>query len=209
MASVTSSEASTEASHHLVNSAATSDTTTTDSSVTDDTNSTSTDVDPSTKRSLRVTSNPVFKSEVTSEPDEDEERGRLSLGNPTTDALQDGLIGLLRPTIEKLDNRVTQTRAAQAELREHVEALTRDLEDIKAAQAEADKDSGLDEAVEKLNNAKKRVVVVANLLQGAQDRLNRVHQGCLKETARRRNQLEPSPTTPSAGNNEPKSIGFK
>ena len=113
-----------------------------------------------------MTSNPVFKSEVTSEEDDDE-RG-LSLGNPTTDALQDGLIGLLRPTLEKLDAKVSETRAAQAELREHVESLTRDLEEIKAAQAEADKNLGLDEAVEKLNNAKKRVVVVANLLQGAQ-----------------------------------------
>lgn len=167
MASVTSSEASTEASHHLVNDEG--DTTSESTSAATGSNaSSSTTDDQSTRRSLRVTSNPVFKSEVTSEvTSEDDERG-LSLGNPTTDALQDGLVGLLRPTLEKLDTKVTETRAAQAELREHVESLTRDLEEIKAAQAEADKHIGLDEAVEKLNNAKKRVVVVANLLQGAQ-----------------------------------------
>ena len=39
------------------------------------------------------------------------------------------------------------------------------------------------------------ILVVANLLKGAQDRLNRVHQNCLKETAKRRTLLEPGPAT--------------
>ena len=36
---------------------------------------------------------------------------------------------------------------------------------------------------------------MANLLKGAQDRLNKVHQNCLRETAKRRTLLEPGPAT--------------
>jgi hypothetical protein len=116
--------------------------------------------------------------------------------NPTVEALQEGLVALLRPTVEIIDARVEDTRKAQQELRANIELLTEDLEAIKAAQQDpAVKNLDLEGAINKLNNSKKRVVVVANLLKGAQDRLNRVHQNCLKETAKRRTLLEPGPTT--------------
>lgn len=60
----------------------------------------------------------------------------------------------------------------------------------------------LDSYIVKLGNTRKRVTVVANILTAAQDRLNRVHQNCLKETARRRALLEPSPAT-TPGPEEP------
>ncbi len=79
-------------------------------------------------------------------------------------------MGLLRPTVEAIESRVSDTRAAQEELRDHISALQEDLYAI-ATKSEAQK-AGIDleAAVEKLNNAKRRVVVVANLLQGAQVR---------------------------------------
>lgn len=60
----------------------------------------------------------------------------------------------------------------------------------------------LDSYIVKLGNTRKRVTVVANILTAAQDRLNKVHQNCLKETARRRALLEPSPAT-TPGPEEP------
>ena len=60
----------------------------------------------------------------------------------------------------------------------------------------------LDSYIVKLSNTRKRVTVVANILTAAQDRLNKVHQNCLKETARRRALLEPSPAT-TPGPEEP------
>lgn len=101
--------------------------------------------------------------------------------------------------MEALDARVGETRKAQAELRDNIELLTQDLEAIRAAQQDPSlKNLDLETAINKLNESKKRVVVVANLLKGAQDRLNRVHQNCLKETAKRRTLLEPGPATATA-----------
>ena len=89
-----------------------------------------------------------------------------------------------------------ETRKAQAELRGNIELLAQDLEAIRAAQNPEDSPlPDLEAAIEKLNNSKKRVVVVANLLKGAQDRLNKVHKECVRETAKRRTLLEPGPSS--------------
>ena len=113
-------------------------------------------------------------------------------------------MGLLRPTVEVIDARVGETRKAQAELRDNIELLTQDLEAIRAAQEDPSLENlDLETAINKLNESKKRVVVVANLLRGAQDRLNKVHQNCLKETAKRRTLLEPTPATAPTTNAAP------
>ena len=79
----------------------------------------------------------------------------------------------------------------------------------------------LEAYITKLNNSKKRVVVVQNILSGAQDRLNKVgrasvpnrnmllylieillnkvHHNSLKETAKSRTLLEPSPASTPLG----------
>ena len=77
---------------------------------------------------------------------------------------------MIRPTLESLDIRVSETRAAQDELRDHIVSLEADLDRVLASAGKGD--PNLEAAVEKLNNAKRRVVVVANLLQGAQVLMN-------------------------------------
>jgi hypothetical protein len=147
--------------------------------------------------------------------DTDEDAVSVASIQPTRDALQEGLLGLLRPTVAALDARVSATRQAQHDLRSHIEALKADLATL-AASNEADQHRReVEEAVERLNSAKKRVATVANVLQAAQvrrpenvkpnlniiaiaiamafpcqDRLNRIHQGCLRETSRRRATLD-------------------
>eukprot|EP00094_Tigriopus_californicus_P009642 TCALIF_09296-PA protein Name:"Similar to SNAPIN SNARE-associated protein Snapin (Homo sapiens)" AED:0.02 eAED:0.02 QI:417/1/1/1/1/0.83/6/3023/212 len=137
-----------------------------------------------------ITTNPLFKSLTSDEDDDDDDDGEDCYVNGPRDALQEGLLGLIRPTVETLDRSVRQTRVSQTQLKTEIEALNRDLLAIRQASGSEDPFPQLDVAVEKLTQAKRRVVVVANLLQGAQDRLNRVHQSCLKETTRSRGQLE-------------------
>jgi len=120
--------------------------------------------------------------------------------NPTRDTLAEGLLCMIKPTIDTLDSHVTSTLSAQAELKDQISTLQSSLRIISTQQSCP---VDLDSYIVKLNNSKKRVTVVANILSSAQDRLNRVHQNCLKETARRRALLEPSPVTTPQGPEEP------
>ena len=119
------------------------------------------------------------------------------LDNPTRDTLAEGLNGLLAPSIEQLDAGIANARGAQLELQEQISRLESQLATINSEQ-QCPVD--LEAYVNKLNTAKKRVVVVNNILQGAQDRLNKIHQNCLKETAKRRTLLEPSSVDTAATN---------
>lgn len=141
-----------------------------------------------------ITTNPLFKS-LTSDDEDDDNNDDDCYVNGPRDALQEGLLGLIRPTVESLDRSVRQTRASQTQLKTEIEALNRDLATIRQEAGPEGQFPELDVAVDKLTQAKRRVVVVANLLQGAQDRLNRVYQNCLKETARSRSQLETATRT--------------
>lgn len=117
--------------------------------------------------------------------------------SPTRDALAEGLIGLLRPAVEQLDERVKLTRISQIELRQQIDSLAEDLRRISESHHSM---YDLDGYVKKLLNAKRRVMLVNNILQNAQERLNRINQNIARETTRRKALLEtvPSPaTTPS------------
>ena len=110
------------------------------------------------------------------------------IGNPTRDTLAEGLIGLLTPSIESLDQGITGAREAQIELKEQLSQLESQLTSINQ---ELDKSSDLEPYVIKLLESKKKIVVINSMLQDAQNRLNRVHQNCLQETSKRRTLLEP------------------
>ncbi|XP_040570823.1 SNAPIN protein homolog [Lepeophtheirus salmonis] len=128
--------------------------------------------------------------------EEDSQSTATSLGEdksnhfePTRDTLSEGILSLLRPTLESIDTSVADTRQAQTELKTQIEKLTADLEEIAKKQ---DCPVKLETYVDKLHNSKRKVLVVSNILQGAQERLNRIHQLSMKETAKRRTLLEPS-----------------
>jgi hypothetical protein len=121
-------------------------------------------------------------------------------GNPTRDALADGLMCMIKPTVDVLDKNVAATLQAQAELKSQISLLQADLRSLSSNQSCP---LNLENYISKLGNSKKRVTVVANILATAQDRLNRVHQACLRETAKRRALLEPSPATTPSGPEAP------
>ena len=112
--------------------------------------------------------------------------------NPTRDTLAEGLLSLIRPTIDSLERQVSSTLGAQAELKDQICSLQVGLRSL---QQQQQCPVELESYVNKLTSTKKRVSLVANILTAAQERLQRVHASCLRETARRRALLEPSPAT--------------
>ncbi|KAF2350297.1 Snapin/Pallidin/Snn1 [Trinorchestia longiramus] len=111
------------------------------------------------------------------------------LVSPTRDALVDGIMGMLKPCLDQLDDRVHQTRASQSDLQLQLEGLQQQLT---AVQHQTQCPLHLDLYIKKLQHAKRRVVVVNNILQTTQDRLNKLHGQVTKETGRRRTLLDPS-----------------
>ncbi|KAJ8923920.1 hypothetical protein NQ315_006696 [Exocentrus adspersus] len=103
--------------------------------------------------------------------------------NPTRDTLAEGLMGLIKPTVDQLDERVRATRISQLELKQCIESLAEELKKISDAQQTT---IDLDGYVKKLINAKQRVTVLSNILQNAQERLNKVHMSIDKEVVRRK-----------------------
>ncbi|CAG9860107.1 unnamed protein product [Phyllotreta striolata] len=103
--------------------------------------------------------------------------------NPTRDTLAEGLMGLIKPTVDQLDERVRATRISQLELKQCIESLSEELKAISETQQNC---AELDIYVKKLINAKQRVTLVSNILQTTQQRLNRIHVSLEKETQKRR-----------------------
>ncbi|KAL4624824.1 SNARE-associated protein Snapin [Arapaima gigas] len=114
------------------------------------------------------------------------------------DTIGEGLYDLLRPAVQQLDLHVHAVRESQVELREHIDNLATELCRINEHQKVV---LDLDPYVKKLLNARRRVVLVNNILQNAQERLRRLNHSVAKETARRKTMLEASgaftPRSPS------------
>ncbi|CAL8371703.1 unnamed protein product [Boreogadus saida] len=105
------------------------------------------------------------------------------------DAIAEGLLDLLKPSVQQLDLHVHSMRESQVELREHIDNLASELGRINEHQKVS---LDLDPYVKKLLNARRRVVLVNNILQNAQERLRRLNHNVAKETARRKTMLEAS-----------------
>ncbi|XP_061822790.1 SNARE-associated protein Snapin isoform X1 [Nerophis lumbriciformis] len=105
------------------------------------------------------------------------------------DAIAEGMYNILQPAVQQLDLHVHSVRESQVELREHIDNLASELCRINEHQKVA---LDLDPYVKKLLNARRRVVLVNNILQNAQERLRRLNHNVAKETARRKTMLEAS-----------------
>ncbi|XP_077012332.1 SNARE-associated protein Snapin [Tamandua tetradactyla] len=103
------------------------------------------------------------------------------------DLFAEGLLEFLRPAVQQLDSHVHAVRESQVELREQIDNLAVELCRINEDQKVA---LDLDPYVKKLLNARRRVVLVNNILQNAQERLRRLNHSVVKETARRRAMLD-------------------
>jgi len=101
--------------------------------------------------------------------------------NPTRDTLTEGLISLLKPTVDNLENSIKHTRQSQIELKSQIESLSLELNTIsKNQQCPID----LESYIKKLLDARRRITTINSVLQNAQDRLNKIHQLSAKEIVR-------------------------
>merc|ERR1712071_196387 len=101
--------------------------------------------------------------------------------NPTRDTLTEGLISLLKPTVDNLENSIKHTRQSQIELKSQIESLSLELNTIsKNQQCPID----LESYIKKLLDARRRITTINSVLQNAQDRLNKIHQLSTKEIVR-------------------------
>ncbi|NWI56400.1 SNAPN protein, partial [Calyptomena viridis] len=115
-------------------------------------------------------------------------RAKMAAGSgpAARELFAEGLLQFLRPAG---DPRFPPSppRESQVELREHIDSLATELCRINEDQKVA---LDLDPYVKKLLNARRRVVLVNNILQNAQERLRRLNHSVAKETLRRRAMLE-------------------
>uniref|UniRef100_A0A803JVZ2 Biogenesis of lysosome-related organelles complex 1 subunit 7 n=1 Tax=Xenopus tropicalis TaxID=8364 RepID=A0A803JVZ2_XENTR len=113
--------------------------------------------------------------------------------SPGRDVFAEGLLELLKPAVQQLDSHVHAVRYWVLSLRSP--ELCKINEDQKVA-------LDLDPYVKKLLNARRRVVLVNNILQNAQERLRRLNHSVAKETARRRAMLDSGSHHPPASPNK-------
>ncbi|CAH0695713.1 unnamed protein product [Spodoptera exigua] len=119
----------------------------------------------------------------------DENTGNLC-DNPTRDTLAEGLLGLLKPTVDQLDDRVRATRISQLELKQQIDSLNEELQNVREA---LNNHPDLDPYVKKLISCKHKVTVVLNVLQASQDRLNEIRRMVSKEKSVRTTVLPEQP----------------
>lgn len=93
--------------------------------------------------------------------------------NPTRDTLAEGILGLLKPTVDQLDERVRATRISQVELKQQIDTLTEELKKINQALSNH---PDIESYVKKLITCKHKVTVVLNVLQTSQERLNEIRR---------------------------------
>lgn len=109
------------------------------------------------------------ESTVTSFEDENTEN---FCDNPTRDSLSEGLVGLFKPAIDQLEERVSATQESQAKLNTQLDLL---LIEIKKIQESQKSSVDLTDYVRKLINVKHKVTLVTNILQGTQVRYRALH----------------------------------
>ncbi|KAK6618704.1 hypothetical protein RUM43_013095 [Polyplax serrata] len=108
--------------------------------------------------------------------------------NPTRDALTEGLMRLLKPTIDQLEEKVRTIRISQVELKQQIESLSEELKRINGVSSENDFD--LEDYVKKLVNVKHKLTVISNILQSSEERLLKLQQNIAKDVNSQRGQLE-------------------
>ncbi|KAK7094980.1 SNARE-associated protein Snapin-like [Littorina saxatilis] len=104
------------------------------------------------------------------------------------DAVASGVFELLKPAVDEIDDRVKTVRESQIELRQQIDSLCDDLKKIAESEAVPVE---LEPYVKKLNNSRRRVMLVNSILQNVQERLHKLQNNVSKESARRKTMLDP------------------
>ncbi|EFO25879.2 SNARE-associated protein Snapin [Loa loa] len=122
-----------------------------------------------------------------SSPDEMTDSGAVLLSN--------GIMGIVQPAVERLDSHVHAALASQYTLNMHIRELAQYLKEISEEQ-QAPYD--LDLYVRKLDNSKKRVTAIGNVLQNVHDRLSRLQRNIARQAYQQKQRIvQPLPSPPN------------
>lgn len=109
--------------------------------------------------------------------------------------LSSGIMGIVQPAVERLDRQVHAARASQYTLNTHIQALAQYLKEISDEQQMP---YDLDLYVRKLDDSKRRIVAIGNVLQNVHDRLSRLQRNIAKEAYQQKQRIvQPAPSPPS------------
>ncbi|CAG0887403.1 unnamed protein product [Cyprideis torosa] len=128
------------------------------------------------------------------------DKGEVAEVSPRPDLLADGIYGVLKPIVDRLDKGIKGTRLSQAELHQELDRVLVDLKLIADAQPPP---NDFEAHISRLANIKRRVMVAHAQLANAKERLLRVQQGIAKEVSKRKAFSEPSPLTSPATDQPP------
>ena len=109
------------------------------------------------------------------------------LGDATQSNLSEGILCLLKPAVEEIDTNVKDTRESQLLLRDSIDRLTLELEQLASLQKPP---IDLDPYIRKLLNCRRKVTVVNSVLQNTQERLNKLQQNILREINKKKSITE-------------------
>uniref|UniRef100_A0A0R3S0H7 Biogenesis of lysosome-related organelles complex 1 subunit 7 n=1 Tax=Elaeophora elaphi TaxID=1147741 RepID=A0A0R3S0H7_9BILA len=108
--------------------------------------------------------------------------------------LNNGIMGIVQPAVERLDSQVHAARVSQYTLNMHIRELAQYLKEISDEQ-QAPYD--LDLYVRKLDDSKKRVTAVGTVLQNVHDRLSRLQRNIARQTYQQKQRIiQPVPSPP-------------
>ncbi|XP_049280008.1 SNAPIN protein homolog [Anopheles funestus] len=105
-------------------------------------------------------------SSLTSIDDERTDNTENLCENPTRDILTEGFFRLFKPVIDDLENNIRGASKTQSELRQQLEELSGEMKNLNF-----ENDPVLHEYFKRMVRVKQKVVVIMNILQGAQERL--------------------------------------
>ncbi|CAG9536560.1 unnamed protein product [Cercopithifilaria johnstoni] len=109
--------------------------------------------------------------------------------------LSNGIMGIVQPAVERLDNQVHAARASQFTLNMHIRELAQYLKEISDEQ-QAPYD--LDLYVRKLDDSKKRVAAIGYVLQNVHDRLSRLQRNIARQAYQQKQRIiQPVPPPPN------------
>ncbi|XP_033643522.1 SNARE-associated protein Snapin-like isoform X2 [Asterias rubens] len=103
------------------------------------------------------------------------------------EAMAAGILELFKPAVQEVDERVRLVRESQLELRHQIEELDEVLKQLGQSR---EPPIELDPYVKKLMNSKRKIAVISNIIQNAQDRLSRLHLHIAKTSAKRKSLVD-------------------
>ncbi|MFH4978813.1 hypothetical protein AB6A40_005522 [Gnathostoma spinigerum] len=107
--------------------------------------------------------------------------------------MSEGIMNIVRPAIEKLDAQVHATRASQYNLNAQIQDLAQYLKDITNEQQTP---YDLDMYVRKLDDSRKRIQLVGNVLQSVHERMGKLQRNIAREAYQKKQLISRAPPLP-------------